>query len=369
MTDGKAISIELRRELENAWEIKVPDLFWNFLTREPSQSLPDIDIFTVEEMIMESERTVRLPPNLRLFGKYSSGDSYICFHTVNGQNANKYEVVCWNIEERCLIPCASNFVNFLCKHLYSTRYNLDEEGEHDIDVKYWSGLFNSLEVEAAWVFDEIPMNEKMMYETMSQHDRGDCLSQCHLGCILRSRGQVDEATHHFNEASKYTPWFGDAYYLLADVFRVEDSIEKAFHEWWKILNLPVVYSTRSDSWDLGADYPDADIYELTVDLMLGVQKSIPSTITDTPLWNAFLLEDPYDPVMREKLAETYSELGMHSAAESELWNAYFLYADDEYDELVRINSKLITLLDIQRRTYDVKQLKREQNRLLKHHEQ
>lgn len=368
MTIEKDIKADLRTELEHAWDVKVPDIFWDFASRYPSQLLPDTHFFQVQEMILQNEITVRVPPNLRPFGMRISNESLICFHTGSHHKSNHWEVVYWNLDERCLSPYASNFENYLCKHLYSTRYSLDEEGLPDIDLKFWTGLFNSLGIEANWIFDEIPINEKMMYETLSLHDSGDSLSLCQLGCILRSRGKEAEASHLFSEASKHTPWFGDAYYLMAEVMRTEGRMAQAVHEWWKILQLPVVFSTRSDSWDLGADYPDAEIYELTVDLIIGEQKHVPTPITDTPLWNALLLEDPYDPVMRENLAENYRHQSLDLALETELWDAYFLYADDDIEELLRINRKLSTLLEQQHRTYDLKQLLREQNRLLKHHE-
>jgi hypothetical protein len=110
--------------------------------------------------------------------------------------------------------------------------------------------------------------------------------------------------------------------------------------------------TRTWEWDLGADHPEADIYEVAADGLAQFGDITDCAHKSDPLWRVAINDDPYDPDVREALGDRLLAQNNISGAEREYLNVLALCCGEHGKQPDRIYNTLIALYERTGRSRD-----------------
>lgn len=338
---------EALRAIETFWQWRLPTAFRQLYLHQIHTFFAPCEFFSVEELASGVGRSFGQVPQFLPFGRVAGEESLYGFYLGPYSLEEAPPVLYWDEGEMFLRPVASDFEAFLRRSIVTGRYETDDE---------WPGgslpnqprleLFQSLlGVPPSLFHDRLPGNDTELYQRLVATDPQDCVSLSHLGCSARSNGEEERALDFFHRASEAAPWFGDPCYLMADAYRRRENYEKAMNGYWAVVQRQVSLCTRTWEWDLGEDHPDADIYEIAADAITQFDEAATADMRASRLWHVITREDPYDPDVREQLANQYIEAGRTAEAEREILTTLSLCGSERSKQPDRLYGRLLYLYE------------------------
>ena len=326
--------------------------------------------YAPEQVAANAGRMYGMIPMFLPFAEPQDGDGQYGFFA-NSPNAEAWPVLFADAEQGFLRPVASGFDAFLRWLTLTARYeaSLEEDGDENASGGNGQAAANAkiggvvtapelqrLGVPQSLLTGNLPRNGSELSHRLANLDAGDALSQCHLGCAHLLRHENAQALNRFQSAAQAMPWFGDPHYLCADVHRDQEEYAEAIPHWWATMRQPVVFCTRTWEWNLGDDYPEAEIYEVAADCLNQYARFAPAALRADPLWRIVTDADPYDPDARFGLGQALHRQGDLAGAEREFWNALTLGGEEKKHLPERCYDALTELYTRQNRARDLRLL-------------
>lgn len=341
-------------DVEQFWGTSLPPAFTHLYTQFSTPFLAPCEFFALGAIAEGQGREFGMLPTFLPFGRAVDEGGIYGFYRTPHNIEGSWPVLYWDTEEMFLKPIASDFEAFLRRCVLVGRYETEIQGE-DEESQGDEGMrriVRGMNLPPTLLTGALPRNDSELYERLATLDAQDAQSLCHLGCAHRSRGNAERALDFFHRAGEAAPWFGDATYLVADIYRERRNFARAVQQWWAVVQCLLPLCTRTWEWDLGEDHPEADIYEVAADGLSQFEKEASPEMKADPLWSAVAQQDPYDPDVREKLGQTLFKQGSLAAAERELLNALSLCASERGKQPERVYDALIALYTQQNRPHD-----------------
>ncbi len=341
------------KEIEQFWGTALPSAFVHLYAQFPLPFVAPCEFLSLSAIAEGQGREFGMLPQFLPFGRAVDEGGMYGFYRTPENIEGGWPVLYWDTEEMMLVPVASDFEAFLRRCVLAGRYGTEtqdadgNQGESEVRK-----IVRGMNLPPALLAGPLPRNDSELYERLADFDPQDALSLCHLGCTRRSRGDAERALDFFHRASEATPWFGDPCYLVADVWRERGQLDRAVQEWWVVVRCLLPLCTRTWKWDLGAEYPEADIYEVAADGLSQHENLAPPEMRSDPLWNAVVQQDPYDPNVRERLGDALLSGNDLAGAEREYLNALSLCGSERGKQPDRLYDALIDLYDCQGRPQD-----------------
>ena len=319
---------ELQTHFRNALP---PSLEW-YLDKEAPNGLK---FLSAEQMLECKSDMIWTPAQFLPFATDEVGDYFGLW--IDGENAKVSQILYLDTETGQCKPLASTLEKFIYQIcLMSESEQIDEEKK----------LRNQFLEQIHQPPLRVARNDTELHQMITAHDDAACFSLCALGCGALMVRDNAKAMGLFERASKAFPMGGDPYFLIADIHRDQEHIQDAIPFWWKTLNCMLTLCTSSTAWNLGDDYPEADIAEIAADCLLEHALLIPQSLKDEPLWKVVETEEIYSASAREQLGDLYLKSGNYAAAESHFNSALALDDGKSNHSLLRIGEKLVGLYDI-----------------------
>ncbi len=349
------------RAVERFWGARIPDPFRNLYLHYSTPYIPPCEFFTLEAIAAGAGRAYGQLPQFLPFGRCVGNGGTYGFYLSPETEPGFWPVLYCDDDELFFRPVSSNFESFLRHCIATGRYETTDQYESEQDRE--SALHelqltcNTLLLDPAGKYAEllsgrVSRNEAELYQLFANADPTDGYSLCWLGCARRGLGDSDRALDFFHRAVESAQWFGDASYLLADMYRELGKLDRAVQGWWSVVKSLLPLCTRTWEWDLGADHPEAEIYEIAADALSQFSSYASPEMRSSALWTIATTEDPYNPSAREDYGKALMATGNLREAERELLNALSLCADDRGRQSVRIYALLQELYTIQNRDRD-----------------
>lgn len=342
-------SAEGLRAVEKFWQVRLPASFQTLYRHFTHPFLAPCEFFSLRAIASGAGRSFGQLPQYLPFGRaVGEGGSY-GFYITPSTSDDVWPVLYWDEDERYLRPVASDFEAFLRYCILLERYETEEQWPEE--VQDWQQeterreMAQVLSLPTDLFLRPVPRSDTELYESLVRSDSLDSLSLCHLGCAQRSRGYEERALDFYHRASEAAPWFGDPYYLIADIHREKRGYVRAVQCWWEILQRPLVLNTCTWEYDLGEDHPEADIVEVAADALIQFSDAVDADIKMLPLWRAVVQDDPYDPDAREELARTFLAHNDLESAERELLNGLSLGFAERTRQPERLYETLVQLYE------------------------
>ncbi len=346
---AQAVETELRA-LEKIWQTRLPETFRKLHLGYDAPLLPPCEFLSPAEMVRGEGRAYGMLPALLPFGREMDEGGIFGFYALPGLSPEQWPVLCWDTFEMSLQPAASNFCAFLRNCVLTGRYAAEEQEEVEGELEQeYSALLVQMGMTDASARLPLPRSDAELYHALTQMDPQNAVSLCHMGCARRAQNDPERALDLYFRAAEAAPWFGDPFYLIADIYREREDSEHAAMSWWSVAQRLLPLCTSTLNWDLGMEHPEADIYEVAADGLASLQ-SAPEEMRADPLWNAVTREDPYDPHVREALAHLYMQQGRMPEAEREYINALSLCCEERDSQSERLYNSLIVLYENQGRS-------------------
>jgi tetratricopeptide (TPR) repeat protein len=347
--NGPANVREGLRAVERFWQAAPPDAFRNLYAHFPHPFLAPCEFFALTAIAEGAGRGFGQIPQYLPFGRAVGEGGTYGFYVTPETVLGRWPVVYWDDDEMYLRPVSYDFEAFLRGCVLVGRYETEDQAEADLSD--WSEIADRREfarrvgLPVELLLDPIPRNNTELYERLASSDPQDAVSLCHLGCVWRARGNSERALDFFHRASEAAPWFGDPPYLVADVYRERGDRPRAIRSWWAVVQRLLPFCTRTWEWDLGAEHPEADIYEVAADGLAQFCDEAESDLRAQPLWRVVAHDDPYDPDVRESLADALLAQNDLAGAEREYLNALSLCFSERGKQPERLYSALLALYE------------------------
>ncbi len=340
--------------IESFWHWKLPQTFRHLYTHQLQTFFAPCEFFALEELAAGAGRSFGQVPQFLPFGRVAGEESLYGFYLGPHTIESAPPILYWDEGEAFLRPVAADFEAFLRRSVVTGRYETDDEWPgSSLPDRARLELFRSLLNIPPLLFESrLPGNDTELYQRLVGLDPQDCASLSHLGCAARSNGEEERALDFFHRAGEAAPWFGDSSYLIADVYRRREDYARAIGGYWKVVQQPVAFCTRTWEWDLGEDHPDADIYEIAADAINQFDEAATAEMKSSPLWRVITRDDPYDPDVREKLANRLIEDGKPIEAEREIVTGLSLCNAERTKQPDRLYGQLHALYERTRRLRD-----------------
>jgi len=339
------------RAVERLWQLRLPDTFAKLYRNYANPFVAPCEFISLHRIARGAGRDYGMLPQYLPFGRAVGEGGLYGFYITPETALGDWPVLYWDEDEMYLRPVASNFDAFLRHCVLVGRYETEAQcaGMHTDELQDGRRmeLLNRVGLLEQTPDGPLPRNDSELYSQLVSMDAQDATSLCHLGCAQRSRNRDERALDFFHRASEASLWFGDPYYLVADVYCARGNYARAVEGWWSAIQCLLPLCTRTWEWDLGADHPEADIYEVAADGLAQFGDSSDSGHELDPLWQVATRDDPYDPDVRETLGDTLLAQGNFLGAEREFLNALALCCgvpgkqpDRLYDDLIRIYERM-----------------------------
>ena len=342
-------------DVEQFWGTGLPSAFTHLYTQFASPFLAPCEFFALDAMAHGQGREFGMLPSFLPFGRAVDEGGLYGFYRTPSNLDGAWPVLYWDTEERVLKPVASDFEAFLRRCVLVGRYETEIQGTEGEDGNGDEGtrkIVRGMNLPPSLLTAPLPRNDSELYERLATLDPQDSQSLCHLGCAQHGRGDDERALDFFHRAGEAAPWFGDPYYLVANVYRERRSFARAVQEWWAVVQSLLPLCTRTWEWDLGEDHPEADIYEVAADCLSQFEKEATTEMRADPLWTAVVQHDPYDPDVRERLGRTLLKQNDLPGAEREFLNALSLCGSERGKQPERLYDALFSLYSQQNRPHD-----------------
>lgn len=337
------------RAVERFWQIRLPESFRNLYAHFPHPLLAPCEFFSLEAISAGAGRAYGLIPQYLPFGRAISEGGTYGFYGTPETLMGRCPVVYWDEDEMVLRPIASDFEAFLRYCVLIGRYETEDQWEEE--TPEWQEqterreFARRLGLPPDLLLGPIPRNDTELYERLASLDPQDAASLCHLGCVRRAHSDDERALDFFHRASEAAPWFGDPAYLVADVYRERKDYERAIQGWWAVVQHLLPFCTRTWEWDLGAEHPEADIYEVAADALAQHCDAAEPALRAQPLWRVVVHDDPYDPGVRESLGDALLAQNDTAGAEREYLNALSLCFAERGKQPERLYNALLALYE------------------------
>jgi hypothetical protein len=336
------------RAVEQFWQARPPSAFRKLYTHDPHPFLAPCEFFALDSIARGTGRDFGMLPQYLPFGRAVGDGGTYGFYVTPEIALGRWPVVYWDEDEMYLRPIASDFAAFLRYCVLIGRYETEEQLAEESDWQEHSerrDFARRLDLPAELLVGPIPRNDTELYERLALLDPQDAMSLCHLGCVRRTRGDDERALDFFCRASEAAPWFGDCAYLAADVHRERGNHARAVESWWTVVQCLLPLCTRTWEWDLGADHPEADIYEVAADALAQFADAAPPSLKTQALWRVVVQDDPYDPDVRESLGDALLAQNDMAGAEREYLNALSLCCGERGRQPDRLYDALLGLYE------------------------
>lgn len=341
------VTQELRR-VEQFWHSNLPVSFRELYTHYTCPFVAPCEFFTLRAIVRGAGREFGMLPSFLPFGLDIDEGGIYGFYATE-EPSDFWPVLYWEADEMFLRPVSSDFDAFLRRCVLVGRYQTEMQGPDDpadMDTEQdRRELARVLDLPEDLITGPVPGNDTMLYERLIASDPMDAVSLCHAGCARLAWGRRERALDYFHRACEAAPYFGDALYLVAYVHLEQEHYARAVQSWWGVVQRLLPLCTRTYAWDLGADHPEADIYEVAADGLSQLTEYATPEMLASPLWRVVTQEEPYDPDVREALGNTLIELGDLAGAEREYLNALSLCAADASRQPDRLYDALIALYE------------------------
>jgi len=340
--------------VEKLWHWRLPPLFKQLYLNELESLLAPCEFFPAGDIASGIGRAYGQFPQFLPFGRVAGEESLYGFYLGQLILEAAPPILYWDEGETFLRPVSCDFDAFLRRTVASGRYESDDDWPADanLDRARVEVIQSKLNLSSELFSESLPRNDTEFHQRLVRLDSQDCVSLCHLGCAARSSGDEERALDYFHRACEAAPWFGDPYYLLADVHRRRENFERALAGYWAVVQRAAPLCTRTWEWDLGEDHPDADIYEIAADELSQFDYAATDEMKSSPLWRVITRNDPYDPDIREQLAVRYEDDGNSSEAERELLSALSFCGGERSNQSDRIYARLLALYERSHRDRD-----------------
>ncbi len=341
--------------LENFWRVPLPVSFRRLYHEYQSPYLAPCDFFTAEAIVRGAGRAYGLVPQFLPFGRAVDESGLYGFYVTPENETDSLPIILWDEEELFFQPVASDFTSFLRICLLTGRYETEEQlddCEQMADTEA-AALVARLNLGRELTTDSIPRNDTELRERIARIDAHEASCLCHLGCMRRAGGNEERALDYYHRATEVAPWFGDSYYLVADIYRERGNLARAVQGYWAVAQRLLPLCTRTWLWDLGYEHPEADIYEVAADGLAQHESEADESMKASPLWGAVVDRDPYDPECREEVGRILLEQNDVRGAEREFLNALSLCGMERGRQPERLYEALIHLYEREGRKRDV----------------
>ena len=336
------------RVVEQFWQARPPSAFRKLYAHDPHPFLAPCEFFALDAIGRGAGRDFGLLPQYLPFGRAVGDGGTYGFYVTPETALGSWPVLYWDEDEMYLRPVASDFAAFLRYCVLIGRYETEEQLAEGSDWQEQSerrDFARRFDLPTDLLFGPIPRNDTELYERLALLDAQDAMSLCHLGCARRARGDDERALDFFCRASEAAPWFGDCAYLAADTHRERGQNARAVESWWTVAQCLLPLCTRTWEWNLGADHPEADIYEVAADALAQFADAAPPALKATPLWRVVVQDDPYDPDVREALGDALLAQNDMAGAEREYLNALSLCCGERGRQPDRLYAALLGLYE------------------------
>lgn len=342
------------RGLERFWKVRLPEAFRDLYTQFPSPFLAPCEFFGLEAIVEGMGREFGMLPSFLPFGRSVGEGGLYGFYLTPDNVGGHWPVLYWDEDEMYLRPVASDFGAFLRHCVLVGRYETETdwseaamEWDEEMERREFGRL---LRLPADLLVGPVPGNDTELYERLVHSDPMDAVSLCHLGCVQRARDEEERALDFFHRACEAAPWFGDPVYLVANIYLEREQYDRAVQGWWGVVQRLLPLCTRTWEWDLGADHPEADIYEVAADGLSQFAAYADIEMTVSPLWRVVAHDEPYDPGVRESLGDILLARKDVAGAEREYLNALSLCYAEPGRQPERLYDALIALYERNGRT-------------------
>jgi tetratricopeptide (TPR) repeat protein len=337
------------RAIERFWQARLPDSFRRLYECYEHPFVAPCEFLDADAIAQGAGREFGMLPQFLSFGRAVGDGGVFGFYVTRDTALGHWPVLYWDEDEMYLRPVASDFAAFLRYCVLVGRYETEEqwqEGNLDEgEEQERRDLLLCLGLPTAVAVSPLPRNDTELYASLVSSDPQDATSLCHLGCVQRARGSAERALDFFHRAGEAAPWFGDPFYLMADVYRERGDIARATESWWSVARRLLPLCTRTWEWDLGEEHPEADIYEVAADGLAQYADQANADLKTQALWQIVVHDDPYDPEARETLGNALAARGDLMGAEHEYLNALSLCSGERGKQPDRIYEALIALYE------------------------
>jgi tetratricopeptide (TPR) repeat protein len=342
------------RAVERFWQLRLPDTFSRLYRTQHHPFVAPCEFLPLDRIARGACRDFGMLPQYLPFGRAVGEGGLYGFYVTQATAQGEWPVLYWDEDEMYLRPVASSFDAFLAHCVLVGRYETeaqwaDTDGEEPQEREP-NEVLTKLGLPDRAAHTTLPRNDTELYSHLVSFDPQDATSLSHLGCAHRSRNQDERALDFFHRASEAALWFGDPYYLVADVYRERGNYARAIEGWWSVVQCLLPLCTRTWEWDLGMDHPEADIYEVAADGLAQYGELGDAACRQHPLWHVATEDDPYDPDVREALGDGFRIENDVAAAEREYLNALALCCGERGKQPDRIYDALISLYERMGRT-------------------
>ncbi len=341
--------------VEAFWGLTVPPSFETLYSHFEHPFLAPCEFFSLAQIAAGEGREFGMLPRYLPFGKaIGEGGTYGFYLPPPpvgeaGSLPSALPIAYQDEDEGCLRPVASDFEAFLRHCVMVGRYETEDEWlledrdpQEETERRTYARL---LDIPESLFFGDLPRNDTELYERLLRWDAQDAATLLHLGCVKRWRNEEERALDFFHRAGEAAPWFGDCAYLVGDVYRTQERLDRAVGAYWSVANSLLPLCTSTVEWDLGEDHPEADIYEIATDALSQFQKFAPPAMKADPLWRVVVEQDPYDPEVREEFGHLLLQQDDPAGAEREFLNALSLCAGERGKQPLRLYEALLSVYE------------------------
>jgi hypothetical protein len=337
------------QEVERFWQVRLPETFRALYTHSAHPLLAPCEFFSLDAIAGGEGREFGRMPSFLPFGREVDEGGLYGFYVMGESVRGHWPVLYWDEDEMLFHPVASDFAAFLRSCILVGRYALEED-EPDAEMAQEAGkerqeFARALGLSEEWFTGPVPGNTTELYERLVASDPMDAASLCHLSCVWRARGNAERALDFAYRACEAAPYFGDPLYLAANIHLEREQYDRAVQGWWGVVQRLLPLCTRTYAWDLGADHPEADIYEVAADGLRQFAEFAAPDMTGDLLWRVVTEEDPYHPEEREALGDVLLAHSDLAGAEREYLNALSLCFAEPGRQPERLYERLLTLYE------------------------
>lgn len=352
------------KALEAHWQARLPEAFGRLHRAFTHPFVSPCEFLPLEALLADRERWAGMLPQFIPFGHDGAEDFY-GFYLLPGAPDGHYPILFWNHEYDHYYPLASEFEAFLGWCVIYGRYLAQDDFDAatpqlESEETQRQEFARLLSLPRALLTDPLPRNERELHERLIASDSQSAYALSQMGSACLGRGDLERARDYFVRASEATPWFADPYYLLAHTYLLERKPACAVERWQQVFRCPIALSTRTGGYDLGEDYPDAEVYEDAAAQFACHREAALVLPQDAPLLRLLLEGDPFDPYERLALADKLAALDDDAGTERELLNALTLSIEDE--DIASAYDRLLAFYDRARRPRDAVLCRRDAER-------
>src|SRR5579871_1220984 len=219
------------RAVERFWQVSLPDTFCGLYRLQHHPFVAPCEFLPLDRIARGAGRDFGMLPQYLPFGRAVGEGGLYGFYVTPEISQGQWPVLYWDEDEMYLRPVASSFDAFLAHCVLVGRYETEaqwEDGDGEgREERERSEILTELGVPESVGQGSLPRNDTELYSHLVSLDPQDATSLCHLGCAQRSRSHDERALDFFHRASEAALWFGDPYYLVADIYRERGNYERA----------------------------------------------------------------------------------------------------------------------------------------------